>query len=152
MMRRTNCQSKNIVITKESVTKTYWHRETFERELMNLQMLACYDFVPHIIDIDCNTLSIIMTNCGIALDQVNLKYYDTEEIIRQLQLIDKILEIQGIYHNDYKLSNITITYRTVHLIDFGHASKGSPTRINWFTKSKSDIKTVIQKIRLLVTK
>ena len=71
------------------------------------------DFVPRLIDVNEDELSIVMTHCGGGVNRLSNKRF---------QEIFKKLETYGIRHHDMRFPNITYKNRKFFVIDFEKSS------------------------------
>jgi tRNA A-37 threonylcarbamoyl transferase component Bud32 len=92
-------------------------RERFAHEvrvLRHLEARGCA-FVPRLLEVDEPALTIVTTNCGHRVDQVNAE--------RQRELFDE-LETYGVRHEDRDIRNITYRHSDGRfcIIDFEFAT------------------------------
>ena len=143
-------QTKKINISNEIVSKQYWDLDVFNRELEILNYLnSQVDFVPKVINIDYKNLIIRISYCGVSLLNTN---YLPSNWKQQIDSISSQMKNLKIFHNDLKLSNLTLYNSKIYLIDFGHATFDNPKKnLNCFKKSKNNydkLKTKIERKEL----
>jgi tRNA A-37 threonylcarbamoyl transferase component Bud32 len=95
----------------------HFARERFDHEVRVLRYLesrGC-DFVPHLLEVEPESLKMVTTNCGKRVDQLNPE--------RQRELFAS-LEQYGVRHEDAELRNITyrISDGRFCIIDFEFAT------------------------------
>ena len=139
-------QTKKMNISNGIVSKQYWDRAVFEIELEVLNYLnSKVEFVPKVLNVDYKNLIIRIKYCGLSLLNTGYLPYNWKQQIDYIS--DKMTEF-GIYHNDLKLSNLTVYNNRVYLIDFGHATFDQPKRqLNCFKKSRNDFQSLIEIIQ-----
>lgn len=144
-------QTRSMNISNGIVSKQYWDKVIFENELEILRYLnSKVTFTPKVINVDNINLIIRLEYCGLSLLNTNYLPYDWEA---QIYKIANKMKDLGIYHNDLKMSNLTVYQNTIYLIDFGHASFDFPKpKLNCFKKSSNDYYTLVEKIKKKQTK
>lgn len=116
---------KRVKLTKKYAT-TYYDKEDieiFKNELF-FYLLAKQkriDFIPKIVDFDCDKLTIRTKTVGISLEEYCDKYdCDHNNYLPKIKELYKNLKKLGYYHNDLRFKNIVINPNThkLYLIDF----------------------------------
>ena len=103
-----------------NIKKIFSDKKNFEKEKYWLKLLQKYDFVPKIINIDNNNLTIEMENCGTPVD-INNKPKDFNIKLKNIQ---NSLDKDNLYHNDIHKKNLLIRPdNSLCLIDFDYMSK-----------------------------
>lgn len=90
------------------------YKEEFLNEVYYLQFLQKYNFVPRIIKIDYDSNEIYLNYCGELITEENLPL----DWKKQMQIILKVLENHGLYHNDFHYKNLLVNNNRFYLIDY----------------------------------
>lgn len=141
---------KRVKLTKKYAT-TYYDKEDieiFKNELF-FYLLAKQkhiDFIPKIIDFDCDKLTIRTKRVGISLEEYCDKYdCEHNDYLSEIKKLYKKLKNLGYYHNDLRFKNIVINQDTkkLYLIDFEFSDREY--------KDKDDEK-IVERIKTKKTK
>ena len=122
---------KRVKLTKKYAT-TYYDKEDieiFKNELF-FYLLAKQkhiDFIPKIIDFDCDKLTIRTKRVGISLQEYCDEYgcdFEKDFVPKIRKIYNHFVKL-GYYHNDLRLKNIVINPETqkLYLIDFEFTSQ-----------------------------
>lgn len=115
-----------------NVKKIFSDKKKFEKEKYWLKLLQKYDFIPKIIKIDNNNLTIEMENCGVPVDITN----KPPDFNKKLEYIQKSLNKDSIYHNDIHRKNLLLRPdNSLCLIDY-----------EWMSRVKNDNGPYIKKL------
>ena len=141
---------KRVKLTKKYAT-TYYDKEDieiFKNELFFylLDKQKHIDFIPKIIDFDCDKLTIRTKRVGISLEEYCDKYdCEHNDYLSEIKKLYKKLKNLGYYHNDLRFKNIVINQDTkkLYLIDFEFSDREY--------KDKDDEK-IVERIKTKKTK
>ena len=121
---------KNIKISKKYITSKFNKKDidSFKTELFIylLGKQKRIDYIPKLIDYDCDKLIIKTENVGISLQEYLDEYGDDlNYFLPKIKKIYNNLVKLGYYHNDLRLKNIIINPETkqLYLIDFEFTGK-----------------------------
>lgn len=127
-----NSNTSTVLISDKVIFKViksiFYSKGVFEREILilhNMNLLNI-DFVPKLINYDFKNKIIMMSYCGVPINNYN------KPLDYRIQLINilKTLKKYNIQHNDIKKREILIKNDKIYLCDFGWAN------INCNTKKK----------------
>ena len=124
----------SVSILKTEVKKFFLSKNEslFLNEIYWLKKLEKYNFVPKILDIDHENLSISMSNQGEKINNknkpINWRY--------QLKQILKILKKINCFHSDIKPDNLLVKNKKITLIDFAQSTKITNLKKDIFLKKR----------------
>ena len=124
----------SVSILKTEVKKFFLSKNEslFLNEIYWLKKLEKYNFVPKILDIDHENLSISMSNQGEKINNKN-KPINWRS---QLKQILKILKKKNCFHSDIKPDNLLVKNKKIILIDFAQSTKITNLKKDIFFKKR----------------